>query len=164
MISIALVFSHRPAGLTREADRFGTALSGAPGPGWRPDPCSRRTSPRGEVPQRNHVCCLVSHPPKRTRTIVSVQFSRNRRRPAAGSRTVTASLSLVKRKVRHFLTYLPPWWALTDPGGSCDRKSDPECLHSGDAKLSPFSRICQGKKGTGAFGFGPPCFRRSRTK
>jgi hypothetical protein len=138
---------HRPAGLTREPDRFGTALSGAPGPGWRPDPSSRRTSPLGEVPQRNHVCCLVSHPPKRTRTIVSVQFSRNRRRPAAGSRTVTASPSLVKRKVRRNLAYLSPSGALSNPGGSFDRKNDPEPLRSGDAKLSPFRRICQGKSG-----------------
>jgi len=61
-------------------------------------------------------------------------------------RTLTASLSRVKRRARRFLSYLSPWRTLADPGRSCDRKNDPRRLRLGNAEFSPIGMICQAKK------------------
>jgi len=106
-----------------------------------------RLRPQGEVPQRNHVCCLVSPPLARRRTILSpFSFQGTRCRPAAGSRMLTASPKRVKKIVKPFALFHPPAKPNAAPGGSRDRKELPARLRSGDRKFSPWSRFCQQEK------------------
>ena len=116
-----------------------------------------RLRPQGEVPQRNHVCCLVSPPLARRRTILSpFSFQGTRCRPAAGSRMLTASPFAVKVKSKPFAFFHPPGKRDAEPGGFRDRKERPARLRSGDRKFSPASRFCQEEKAKRADAHGPP--------
>ncbi len=118
----------------------------SPGLGFR-RPRLSATSPCGEVPQRNHVCCLVSPALSLRRTILSpFSFQGTRCRPAAGSRMLTASPSGVKEILKPLALFHPPARPDASPSGSRDRKELPARLRSGDGKCRPWSCFCQQEK------------------
>ena len=107
-------------------------------------PACKRTSPFGEAPQRNHVCCLVSPELPLRRTILSpFSFQGTGCRPAAESRTRTASLSSRRRKKRgNSRSFTHPG----HPGWTPRSKELSERPRSGPKKLVPKGHSVKGKE------------------
>lgn len=128
-------FRSAPGTRTRARDPFGFKLSVDVSRDFSLDPSPESSSKDSRKLFNPH---LLSQ----TRTDVSVQFSRNRRRPAAGRRILAEALFSVKRKVKPRFTF--PRLAskrqeTSRNGGKRQRarKNTPHAASAGDRNIGP---------------------------